>query len=298
MSARKPPRPTVPPSRPVKPRPAGDRPTRPAGDRPTRPADDRPTRPADDRPTRPAVPNQRTAPLRLPVAPPPEVRPPRLRLAVILAAVAALVLAAVLVVFDVRGGDEGEPGARGPGRVPAVPVDLAKRSAVVQARITGSGEVAVRQWIRSAATLFGIHLSPPPAAAGSSPVRVRDVQVFANGAPALGAERLEKDREYYPFRSGTNDVFVSYRLVGAVERSGSVAGRALATVTALEVDVNPPLVASTYAVSGGDVLNLACAAPVDGAVPVPCGEPIDSGWQVRLDKASLNDVVTAQLDLP
>ena len=119
-----------------------------------------------------------------------------------------------------------------------------------------------------------------------------------NGGPALGAERLEKDREYYPFRAGTHDVFVSYRLVGAVERIGSVAGRALATVTAPEVDLNPPLVASTYAVSGGDVLNLACAAPVDGAVPVPCGEPNDSGWQVRLDKAHLNDVVTAQLDLP
>lgn len=274
MAGRKPPQPPMPPSRPATPRPAGDR------------------------PPRPAVPTQRTAPLRLPVAPPPEVPPHRFRLAVILAAVAALVLAAVLVVFVVRGGHEGEPGARGPGPVPAVPIRLAPQSAVVQARITASGEVVVRQWIRSTPTLFGIHLSPPPAAAGSSPVRVRDVQVFANGGPAPGAERLEKDREYYPFRAGAHDVFVSYRLVGAVERIGSVAGRALATVTAPEVDLNPPLVASTYAVSGGDVLNLACAAPVDGAVPVPCGEPNDSGWQVRLDKAHLNHVVTAQLDLP
>ena len=178
------------------------------------------------------------------------------------------------------------------------PLHLAPRSALVQARVTASGEVVVRQWIRSASTLFGIGLLPLPATAGSSPVQVRDVQVFANGGSALGAERVENEREYYPFHAGTKDVFVTYRLLGAVERSGSVAGRALATITALDVDVNPPLVATTYAVSGGEVLNLACSAPQDGAVPVPCGEPNDSGWQVLLDKAGRHDVVTAQLDLP
>jgi hypothetical protein len=169
---------------------------------------------------------------------------------------------------------------------------------VVQARISASGDVLVRQWIRSASTVYGIHVSPPSAAVGASPVRVRDVRVFANGEQAWGAERLENEREYYPLGSGTHDVFVSYHLVGAVKRIGSVAGRALATVTAVDVAVNPPLVATTYTVSGGDVLNLACASPQEGAVPVPCGQPNDSGWQVRLDKAHRMDAVTAQLDLP
>jgi hypothetical protein len=252
------------------------------------------------------VPRQRTEPLRLPAAPPapPEERPGRVRLAVVIAAVAALVLGAmvVLAMFVGRGDDDPvPPSAQGPVPVPAAPVDLAPRNAIVDARITASGDVVVGHWLRSASTLFGIGLSPPPSAdsaAGSSPVRVRDVQVFANGVQALGPERLGKEPEYYPFAAGAKDVFVRYRLEGAVERSGSVAGRALATVTAVAADLTPPLVATTYAVSGGDVLNLACSAPEDGAVPVPCGKPSGPGWQVRLDKADRDDVVTAQLNMP
>jgi hypothetical protein len=235
--------------------------------------------------------------------PAPEPHAGRARLVGVIAAVAALVLVTVVVVLVVFvGRDEpNEPSARGPERVPPAPVDLAPRSALVRARITASGDVEVRHWIRSASNLFGIGLSLPPgalAAGGSSAVRVRHVQVFANGAPALGPERLEKEREYYPFAAGTDDVFVTYDLVGAVERSDSVAGRALARVTALDIDVTPSLVTTTYAVSGGEMLNLACSAPQDGAVPFPCGEPSDSGWQVRLTKAQRNDVVIAQLDLP
>ena len=239
----------------------------------------------------------------VPPLPAPEARPGRARLVRIAAAGAGLVLAAmvVVVVFVVRGDDPGEPSASGPEGVPTAPVALAPRSSVVDARITPSGDVVVRQWIRSASNLFGIGLSPPPGAgvaAGSSPVRVRDVWVFADGRQALGPEQVKKDGGYYPFAAGTDDVFLSYQLEGAVERSGSVPRRALATVTAVDVDLNPPLVATTYAVSGGDVLNLACSAPVPEAVPVPCGEPVDSGWRVRLENADRTDVVTAQLDLP
>ena len=224
----------------------------------------------------------------MPVAPSPapEARTGRTRLAAI-AAVAALVLgsAAGLVVFLVRGDDPVDHSARGPDQVRAAPVDLAPRTAVVRARITASGDVKVQQWIRSASALFGIGLSPPPAAgaaAGPSPFKVRDVQVFANGDAAPGPERLKKEQAYYPFAAGTTDVFVSYHLVGAVERSGSVPGRALARVTALDVDVSPPLVATTYSVSGGDVLALACASEEPDAVPTPCGAPARRGWRVEL----------------
>ena len=87
--------------------------------------------------------------------------------------------------------------------------------------------------------------------------------------------------------------------MGAVERSGSVPGRALATVTALDVDMIPPLVATTYAVSGGDVLALACAPDEpDDAVPAPCGAPAGRGWRVERAGNDRNDVVIAQLDLP
>ena len=93
-------------------------------------------------------------------------------------------------------------------------------------------------------------------------------------------------------------MFVRYRLDGAVERSGSVAGRALARLVAVDVDLSRPLRATTYAVSGGEVLNLACSPPRVGAVPYPCGSPAGAGWQVRLEQADRNAVVTAQLDLP
>ena len=118
--------------------------------------------------------------------------------------------------------------------------------------------------------LFGIGLSLPPASgrrglvAGAGPrrsgLRRRPRRPRArNGSEGPGS---------YPF-AGSTDVFVSYRLEGAVERSGSVPGRALATVTAVDVDLNPPLVATTYAVSGGDVLDLACSAPVSRGGPGP-----------------------------
>ena len=234
----------------------------------------------------------------------PETRPGRTRRAARVAALAALILGMLvaLVIFVVRSVDEPvDPSTRGPAGVPAAPADLEPRTTVVHARVTPSGDVVMRQWIRSASTVFGIRLSPPPgtgAAADSSPVRVRDVRVFANGGAALGPERLEKARQYYPFDAGTNDVFVSYQLVGAVERSGSVAGRALATVTALDVDLIPQLVETTYAVSGGDVLALACAPDEPDAVPVPCGAPAGRGWRVERAGDDRNDVVIAQLDLP
>ena len=86
--------------------------------------------------------------------------------------------------------------------------------------------------------------------------------------------------------------------MGAVERSGSVPGRALATVTALDVDLNPPLVATTYAVSGGDVLNLACSAPGPEARPGPLRRAGRLGVAGPAGQGDRNDVVTAQLDLP
>ena len=339
MSGKKPPRPLTGSSRPVVPRPARGRPVVPVArnqptDQPTdqplpappedpesdhpepddagpdeaTPDDATPDQPGPDeatpvaRPAAPVVPHQRAVALRLPVGPPPQA-PSRRGRVVIIAVVAALVLAAAgLAVLVSRGDDPAATDARDPeAATPAAPVDLAPRSALVHARVTAAGDVVVRQWIRSASTLFGIGLSPPPGAgvaSADSPVRVRDVQVFAKDGPAPGPKSVTEGREYYPFGAGSKDVFVSYRLKNAVERSGSVAGRALATVTALDADVTPRLVATTYAVSGGDVLALACATGEPDAVPVPCGEPAGDGWRVERSGDHRGDVVTAQVDLP
>jgi len=214
--------------------------------------------------------------------------------------VGVLVLAAVAVFLVVRSDDSvDQGGARGLERVPAAPVDLAPQTSWVSTRVTASGDLVVRHWIRSRTSLFGLRLAVPASAAvpGARPPRVRDVLVVAGGREAPGPGSLRKGRASYAF-TGTHDVFVRYRVAGAVERSDSVAGRALARFTALDVDVTPPMLTTTYAVSGGKVLNLACSDPEPGAVPFPCGGPAGSGWEVQLEKADRNDVVTAQLDLP
>ena len=206
MSGKKPPRPLAQPKRPVVPRPASGRPATPAvPDPPTDPPTHRTDGPRR-RPPRPlaaprgpvvprlpggrpastgTVPSQRTAPRQLRVAPvpAPETRPGRTRLAARVAAVAALILgtAVALVVFVVRSLDEPvDPSTRGPARVPAAPADLAPRTTVVHARVTPSGDVVVRQWIRSASTAVR---DPSVAASGH---RCRGGLLTCSGARRAG----------------------------------------------------------------------------------------------------------------
>ena len=135
----------------------------------------------------------------------------------------------------------------------------------------------------------------PPPSAGT--VRVSEVLVVAGGRAAPGPERVGGGFGSFAF-TGSPDVYLTYRIAGALERSDSTPGRALVRFTSLEVQVHPPMLATTYAVSGGDVLTLACSSGEPGAVPVPCGAPIGRSWRVERAGDHRDDVVTAQLDLP
>ena len=223
--------------------------------------------------------------------------------AVLVVAVGLLVLAATAAVFLVHGTNVG-PTSGNTGdldRAPPAPVELAPQTSWVAARITPSGDVRARHWIRSDRDLFGVGLSLPPnagaAGTGSPPVRVSGIRVVVNGRVVAGRKRLRDGRGFYAF-AGSKEVYIRYRLEGAVQRNGSAAERALAGPIALDIDLTRQLRATTYAVSGGTVLSLACSRPRAGAVPVPCGRPAGSGWQVRLVRADRNAVVSAQLDLP
>jgi hypothetical protein len=283
MAGRKPPRLLAPPQRPTVPRPR------------------------DEQPTVPVVP-----PAEPVMAPAPPPRPPvetaeepfdgRSRFVVVTVVVLGLLVVVAVAVFLLRSPDpvSAPDKARAPDRVPAAPVDLAPQTSYVDVRIRPSGVVRVRHWIRSDAGVSRLGLSVPlniRAVAGSPPVRVRNVLVVADGRAVSRGEWLRNGRGSYNF-AGSTEVFVRYVLDGAVERSGSAPGRALARLIALEVDLSPPLRATTYAVSGGEVLDLACSARSVGAVPYPCGSPAGAGWKVRLAQADRHAVVSAQLDLP
>jgi hypothetical protein len=113
-----------------------------------------------------------------------------------------------------------------------------------------------------------------------------------------GPESLAGRRAYFA-SLGASEFYVRYRLSGAVERSTSVPGRALARVTALQLGMRRPLDEVSRWVTGAEVLSLACApvAPADQPLPVPCGMPTSGGWQVDLAGARVDDAVIAQVEL-
>ena len=211
-----------------------------------------------------------------------------------LAAVVVLAVVVAAVVMLLRSDDSATaPVSRGDA-TPEPPVTLAARTSYVDTRVTAGGDLVVRQWLHGSSQMFGVQLSAPPSV---GPVRVTHVRVVAGGREVPGAETLRRGRGSYAF-TGSEDVFLSYRVPDAVERSDSVRGRALAPFTSLVVRVSPRMVATTYAVGGGEVLALACARPEPGSVPVPCGAPAGRGWQVERAGDDRRDVVIAQLDLP
>ncbi len=138
-----------------------------------------------------------------------------------------------------------------------------------------------------------------PPAPGLTAGTVRASHVLLSGSSgsvrtpsSVGAAAAET----YRF-SATHAVHLSYDLSGAVERSSSSTGRALARVVALDVSYPGRRGPSTTSVVGARVLTLACSAPRAGAVPRPCGEPDASSWTVQLDGPNRSDRVLAQLDL-
>ncbi|MET1059420.1 MAG: hypothetical protein ABWX84_07470 [Nocardioides sp.] len=269
---------------------SGRKPPRPLA-QPFVPRQRRPTRPAPEPEPEPA-PALRVAP-ELEEVEDVEPGPPRL-LGVVVAGMGVLVLLAATIFLVLRGDDNAPSAGSGNGPAPEPPVELAPRTSYVDTRVTADGDLVVRQWVHGKAALFGVTLAPPPSAGA---VQVTDVLVVAGDRIAPGPERLRRGRGSFTF-TGTHDVYLTYRVAGAVERSDSAPGRALARFTSLDVDVTPPMLATTYAVSGGDVLALACSPGEPGAVPVPCGAPSGDGWQVEREGDDRDDVVIAQLDLP
>jgi hypothetical protein len=208
--------------------------------------------------------------------------------------VGVLVLAAVLLV---RGPDD-SPEATTPGPEVSVPEEappaaVAEPGSYARSRILDDGEIRVSQWIRGASALSGVDLRLPahPPRDGARATRV---VVTAGGLRVPGSASIGATPQHYEFPEAAELVHVTYSLTGAVVRSPSVPGRALAEVTALTADVagGPSRVDLV-----GNVTSAACSTG-SGAAPRPCGGP-DAGraWRVVLRGADRAATVQAQVDL-
>ena len=119
---------------------------------------------------------------------------------------------------------------------------------------------------------------------------------MADGALVDGPATITGSGATYTFDE-TTDVQVRYVLTGAVVRSDSVGGRALALATRLDLRYSPPPEREIRVVIAAEVLSLACSASPDAA-PVPCGQAESTDqWRVELTGPRVDDRVIAQVTL-
>ena len=203
-------------------------------------------------------------------------------------------VAATLVVLGLRPDPAPAPSASlaAPAAVEPPPRPLERDATYVRTEVLPSGELEVTHWIESSSVLLRLDLSVP---AGPEGVAARDVRVVADGHVATGPESITTGRGTYSFLAA-DSVLVTYRLGGALVRSTSAPGRALVSVSALEVTSGAATERATHAVSAPEVLSLACAPPDRPGEPEPCGAPgPDGGWSVELVDDGVGERVTAQV---
>ncbi len=179
------------------------------------------------------------------------------------------------------------------------PAELPTTGSYIESRVQADGTVQVRQWIRTSGTLSRISLSAPDPDSRAGGPGASKVVVAGDGLVVSRRATVDTvDRSFY-FSSPAQLVYLSYELSGAVQRSSSAAGRALAQLTALKVDYRSEQAPTVVRVIAPDVLSLACTPTTNAGTgsPRPCGEPGQGSWQVVLEGADRNDSVSAQVNL-
>lgn len=176
-----------------------------------------------------------------------------------------------------------------------VRADVGSDGAVRTGQLLAAGDQPIRE--------LRLSLPVQPGGAGDLAPRMSELQISADGIPVPGAPAGlatgETARVLLP--GGADLVQLNFRTVDGVERaSGSVPGRALVLVNALDVrtvtddtvDGSPE---GVVAVSAQGVLALACATP--GEIPLlPCGESDGTSWTVDTPPGPTVPVI-AQVDL-
>lgn len=209
-----------------------------------------------------------------------------------------VIVALVLVVVGVRYWTDDSPRAElaRSAVVSPSPEPLSPGETYVLTEALPSGDLVVTQWISAEQPLDSVLLSPP-GLEGTKRVLADQVRVVADDEVVEGAELISGQPRRYSFPDASN-LQITYRLVGAVERSGSAPGRALARLTALDVSYDPASVHVTRSVIAPGVLSLACASPEVPTVWTPCGvRATDGEWTVELEGPNVSYRVMAQLTL-
>jgi hypothetical protein len=212
----------------------------------------------------------------------------------------SLVVVVILTAVLVRSAHEG-PGATTAdqpvrARVPEPPAAAPTVGSYVETRVTKNGVVHVRQWVRSATPLSAVRLEVPAVRGQAllptaTHVVVVGDQEILNPPDTVG---LTGRRLFFDARP--RQVYLTYTLQGAVERSPSVPGRALVRAAALQVVYSPLDGPSRVTLVAKKVLSMACqSSPLEA--PRPCGAPGKGGWSVLLRGDARSDSVVAQVDL-
>ncbi|MDR7253815.1 hypothetical protein J2X46_002805 [Nocardioides sp. BE266] len=175
----------------------------------------------------------------------------------------------------------------------SAPAGLKADEGYVETRVHADGSMEVRQWIHADEPIDRVTLRVPHVSSAGQ-LAAEDVEVLADGTPVAGQDEITYFTAAYDL-GGATEVELRYRLVGAIQRSDSAAGRALAVVTGLEARFSPAPAREVRVVKAPEVLSLACAPVADGS-PVPCGKPDGDGeWHVDLSGARTTDRVLASV---
>lgn len=181
---------------------------------------------------------------------------------------------------------------------PAPPVALVTDSEHVETKVLDDGVLEVTHWIRTTAPVDRLSLSVPASSGRTvETVGAEDLEVGADGGQVDVRPAAEGDHVWSGDLGGVHEIYVTYRLTGAVEQGGSVAGRALAPLTSLNVDVGATTLARSQVFTGLTVLTLACLDAGARATPVLCGNAVDGAWTFDAAAGAVPDTVIAQLDL-
>jgi len=148
--------------------------------------------------------------------------------------------------------------------------------------VLATGDLEVRQTIRSRAPLSSISIAPPSDPLVGDGVQASDLQVTAGGGPVPGPSSIDTSAVAFSF-AGTHEVQVAYHLSGVLVPSASRPDRALARMTSLDLGFHPQEGSSTFHFEGATVLNLFCADVVGDQTPVPCGVRAGDAWGVKDD---------------
>lgn len=181
----------------------------------------------------------------------------------------------------------------------AAPVPVPVGTAYVRSTVVAPEALRVTHWVHTGSDVGRVRIRVPhmPGLAPGT-VALSDLVIASDGQP-VPASRLPGTGpgRTYVVPAGRH-IYVRYVLLGALERSSSPAGRALARFTALDVDTPEDSVARTrHTVVGARVLALACSADRPDALPHPCGSETNGTWRVVLGSGHTHDRVTAQMDL-